>query len=71
MLCRKLLFLFAYLTFVIIDKPAHARFYWDGSPVFSTLETWEIILFGIVLLGLTSAFLFALVKLINFFFAKK
>ncbi|TQV80510.1 hypothetical protein [Denitrobaculum tricleocarpae] len=71
MLHRTLLLFFICLTAVTAVTPARARFYWDGTPVFSALETWEIILVGIILLALTGAFLFILVKLINFFFAKK
>lgn len=63
--------LVTFLTVFIAGGPAQARLYWDGGPVFSGLETWEILLFGIIVLALTGAFLFALVKLINFLFAKK
>ena len=71
MLRKKLVLLVAFLTIVIVGRSAQARLYWDGGPFFSSLETWEIFLFGIIVLALTGAFLFTLVKLINFFFAKK
>ncbi len=68
---RKHLFLLICLITLAASKPVQARFYWDGRPIFSTLETWEILLIGIILLALTSAFIFILVKLIYFFFAPK
>lgn len=52
--------------------PAWARPYIDPeSTVFQDLGTWELILYGIVILTLAAGFLFTLVKLINFFFARK
>lgn len=52
--------------------PAWARPYIDPeSTVFEDLGTWELIFYGLLALALTAAFLFVLVKLINFFFAKK
>ncbi len=51
---------------------AWARPYIDPeSTVFEDLGTWELILYGLLALALTAAFLFVLVKLINLFFAKK
>lgn len=55
-----------------VAGPAWARPYIDPeSTVFEDLGTWELILYGLLALALTAAFLFVLVKLINFFFAKK
>lgn len=53
------------------STPAQARIYWDGEPVFSTLETWELIFYGAAALALASLLLFTLVKLINRFFGPR
>ncbi len=71
MLYRKRLPFFICLTTITAAKPAWARFYWDGTPVFSALETWEIILYGIIILALAGALIFTLVTLINLLFARK
>lgn len=68
---RKHLSLVICLIALAASKPVQARFYWDGAPVFSTLERWEILLFGMILLALAGALIFILVKLINLFFSPK
>lgn len=71
MRCRTALAVVSFFCATIIGGPVQARFYWDGRPVFSTLETWELIFYGAAALALASLIIYIPVKLINRFFGKR
>ncbi len=69
---QKTLSLLLCLPLLGFAAPAWARPYIDPeSTVFQDLETWELIVYGLLTLAITAAFIFIGVKLIYFFFAKK